>query len=214
MNYKNNIKMKNELIFLDQKALKEVNKNISDATGDLNRFVRMCIKTLGSLEPSQIEGLKSNALSVISDELKSRFMFPNASESFNLTALGLDPEPLYQYFRKHSGLWNSFKFSFDPDFLEFQPEEKQSQIDACYYFADTPERKRLIDLAKKTIELYDDLRKSKFIDSPAKFLDLFTTKLFTYKSLLKTDNDDSLIIDTKMIPTLFHRADRGDFAAN
>lgn len=46
--------------------------------------------------------------------------FPYAVEAFNLEALGLDPESLYEYFRKHSGLWNSFKFRFDPDFEEFR----------------------------------------------------------------------------------------------
>lgn len=213
MKSKNITKMKNELIFVDQKGLAAANKDLSEATKRLNEFVKMSKNVLGSLEPSQIEGLKSNALSVISDEVKSRFMFPNGDEETNLKLLGLDPVPLYEYFRKHSGLWNSFKFRFDPDFEEFQAEEKQSQIDACYYYADTPERIKVIELAKKTISLYDELRLAKMIKSPAMFLDIFSVRLLTYKSLLKTDNDDSLILNSEIIPTIFLRADRGEFEA-
>lgn len=205
MKSKNTTKMKNELIFVDQKGLAAANKDLSEATKRLNEFVKISKNVLGSLEPSQIEGLKSNALSVISDEVKSRFMFPYASEAFNLEALGLDPEPLYEYFRKHSGLWSSFKFRFDPDFEEFQAEEKQSQIDACYYYADTPERIRLMELAKKTISLYDELTQSKLIVNPTMFWQCFTYGLFTQ------DYDNKLSISPHSIDAFLMKADRGQF---
>lgn len=199
--------MKNELIFLDQKALDKANKDLVAAAEKLNRFVKMTTNLLGSLEPSQIEGLKSNAMSVISDEVKSRFPFPDGDEELNLKLLGLDPEPLYEYFRKHSGLWNSFKFRFDPDFKEFQADEKQSQIDECYYYADTPERIRLMKLARKTISLYDELMQSKLIVNPTMFWQCFTYGLFTQ------DYDNKLSISPHSIESFILKADRGEFEA-
>lgn len=197
--------MKTELIYLDQKALTKAEKDLAAATEKLNNFVKITIETLGSLEASQIKDLQANGLNVIRDEIKSRFQFPNANEAFNLEALGLDPDPLYNYFSEHSELWNSFSFNFDPDFSEFIADKKQSQFEACYFYADTPERIRLMKLARKTIELYDELKESNLLNSPTMFWKSFTFGLFTQ------NYENQLSISQYNMESFLMKADRGEY---
>ncbi len=197
--------MKTELIYLDQKALTKAEKDLATATEKLNNFVKMVIDTLGSLEPSQIKALESYGHNVIRDEIRSRFQFPHASEAFNLEALGLDPEPLYKYFSENSELWSQFSFTFDPDFNEFTPDEKQRQFEACYFYADTPERIRLMKLARKTIELYDELKESNLLNSPTMFWKSFTFGLFTQ------NYENKLSLSQHNMESFIMKADRGEY---
>ena len=197
--------MKTELIYLDQKALTKAEKDLAAATEKLNNFVRITIDTLGNLETSQIKDLQANGLNVIKDEITSRFQFPNASDALNLEILGLNPEPLYKYFSENSELWSQFSFTFDPDFSEFTPDEKQTQFEACYFYADTPERIRLMKLARKTIELYDELKESNLLNSPTMFWKSFTFGLFTQ------NYENQLSISQYNVESFLMKADRGEY---
>lgn len=194
-----------ELLYIDQKELNKVKKQLDIAAEMLNKFVRMTVRELGELDLLQITELPTNGIQIIKEELKGRYQFPKANNQFNLEALGIAPDPLYKFYSDHSALWQQFEFFYVDG--EFKANDEQVKIKKCYYYADTPERIRILELARKTIDLFKELKDSNLVDRPTMFRESFTYGLFS------VDQQDNLIVSHyEKITSFLMKTDRGLYA--
>lgn len=192
-----------ELIFIDKDQLKKVERQLNVATGKLNDFYTKAISLLGKLEIYKPEDLYENGDTVIQEELRARYKFPEADDAFNLQAIGIDPTALLNEYHINCHYWQSYDFKFNGSI--FVPAEEISQLSRCYYYEDTEERKRVMKLVRKVIDLYQELHQSNLIESPITFVKSFPFGMFA--------NDGTNIkLSEFAMSSFIYRIDNGEFS--
>lgn len=158
---------KDELMFKDENAIINTQKELADANVKLNNYLSQVREFLG--EESEID--LSNLINLSSDDLlavmRKSFPFPNSTDSFNFRALGKNTENIFSYHKNNAAKWKRFVFEFKDE--KFVPSEDQPEISKHSYYANTDERKRVFDLVKKASEIVKELKRSKLYNanSPA-----------------------------------------------
>tara|TARA_R110002072_G_scaffold72354_1_gene173010 strand:+ start:30022 stop:30624 length:603 start_codon:yes stop_codon:yes gene_type:complete len=162
------------LLFEDVKSIEKEEKRIKTGTDRLNSFVEVAQGLLGPLDNEQRHELWKRGRKFIEEQIKSQYPFPNGSDKFNLEALGMDPEPLYKFYRDHGQYWHGINFRIDEEGI-FIPEEKQSGIETHKYFIETERQQKILYLAEKFQQLFEQADELKAV--PSSELDRRTCKL-------------------------------------
>lgn len=143
------------LIYIDDRKVEEENKNIDLAVEYLNSFHKQIEKFLGELSADEIKQLPTNAKAVIMDNLRKRYEFPNASDKFNLDALGIDTTKILNLHKRASRHWSKYKFKYNEN--GYTIDDRQKYLEQYYFYADTETKKSLITKYEKLQELYNEL---------------------------------------------------------
>lgn len=149
---------KAELIYEDQISLNATKRRIEKGIENLNTFFRMAVSEIGEFTPDQIKDIPSNGIEMITAELKTRFQFPQASDEFNLQALGIDAKKLFEYYKRHQSTWNGYEIEFKDG--QFIASEIQPLLEQFRFYADTPARKKLITLSKRLAKVLNELKET------------------------------------------------------
>lgn len=198
---KNDLQRQSELMYVNEYELSRVKQQICDAEKALNKFVSFAVLVIGELSEKKIKELPSNAVAIIQEELKAKYPFPNADDKFNLNAMGINPEPVYAMHQQLYPMWQPFKFDYRKE--EFVANKEQWQLDNCYIYADTPERKKFFEMVNKTMEVYNEMKDAKLLRHPLKFDELFIPQLF------KIDLQGNISLSTNRLQTIVNDIGRG-----
>jgi len=198
---KDELKRQSELMYVNEFELTQIRKRISDAEKELNKFVSFAVSVIGEMPEDKIKELPTNAVAVIQEELKGKYPFPNADDKFNLNAMGINPEPVYAMFMDSAPKWQSFKFEYRKG--EFIAHKEQSQLDSCYIYADTPEKKKFFELVNRTIDIYTEMKEAKLLRHYHKFDELFIPNLFL------VDHKGNICLSTVRLQTIVNDIGRG-----
>lgn len=192
-----------ELIFVDYEKIKRINNLKLKCEKEVNEFYRLALKTLGHISLTDPNAFVRSPLEYFDQELKSRYKFPDADAEFNNKALGINPNPVIERFTQiipreiepfgKSVGWEDFNFTFQNG--EFRATEDQPLINECYYYADTPERRKLIKLARKTIDTFNELSKAGFIRKPSAFWDSFDGGIFNGNGDISTSRSIARVLE-------------------
>lgn len=166
----------NELLYIDELEIKRIKKQMAEASKKLNEFYRLIIKALGHFSIEDPDEFVSSSLKLFNKELKSRYQFPFADDTFNNKALGINPEPIYNLHAAYGDSWRRFTFTFEDG--QFTPTKDQPLIEQCHYYADTPERKKILQLARKVLAFHKEMSEAGILLKPITFWELFTPGMF------------------------------------
>lgn len=143
------------IIYIDETKVSQEKENIKQAEKYLNEFYKHVNKFLGNLSADEVERLPTSAKTVIMDNLRKRYEFPNASDKFNLDALGIDASEILSLHKQFSRYWSKYKFKYDEN--GYIIDEEQKYLKQHYSYADTETKKSLITKYEKLQELYNEL---------------------------------------------------------
>lgn len=156
-------KSKNELMFKDEAAIINAQKELVNATKSLNDYARKVKAFFGTDAKIDYSQLISLGTEPLFQEFRNDYPFPNSDDDFNIKALGRDPRPLFVMYRDNLHKWNVFNFEYKNG--EFVPGEDQPEISQHYYYADSEDRKRVLGLMTKTKDLLQELEASNLYNS-------------------------------------------------
>lgn len=144
---------KPELLYVNKENLRIQKVALIRAESDLNRLVNETERALNKLlSDEEKELVKNQGVKYVKEQIKTRYPFPNATEDFNLTALGIDLEKIDKYKAMN---WAPYQFELDADGL-YVANEYQESFKSVYYYADTPKKVKLLKLAKKIVKLSEE----------------------------------------------------------
>ena|SRR5690625_2641410 len=143
------------LVYKDERRISEEKNNIQQAENHINKFYKEAEKFLGGLTTDEAKRLPSDAKGVIMDNLRKRYEFPNASDKFNLDALGIDTTEILSLHRQVSKHWTKYKFKYTDNGYIIDNQEKY--LKQYYSYADTEEKKSLVSKYKELEKLYNEL---------------------------------------------------------
>ncbi|TXF75924.1 hypothetical protein [Chryseobacterium sp.] len=198
---KKELNRQSELMYVNEFQLRQTEDQIREAEKALNEFVSNVISVIGKLPEEKIKELQSNAICVIQDELKVKYPFPNADDHFNLNALGINPEPLYAMHMSSAVKWQPFKFEFTDG--KFIASKEQIQIDACYVYADTPEKKKFFAMVNQMMDSFREMKDAQLLRHYNKFDELFIPNLF------KVDMQGNISLSTIRLQNIMNDIGRG-----
>lgn len=198
---KKEMQRQSELMYVNEFELNNVKQRISDAEKELNKFVSFAVSVIGEMPEDKIKELPTNAVAVIQEELKGKYPFPNADDKFNLNALGINPEPVYAMFMNSATRWQSFKFEYRKG--GFIAHKEQTQLENCYIYADTPEKKKFFEMVNRTMEIFTEMKEAKLLRHYHKFDELFIPNLF------KVDLQGNISLSTTRLQSIVNDIGRG-----
>ncbi|SNV48186.1 Uncharacterised protein [Chryseobacterium taklimakanense] len=188
-------KGKLEPIHIDEMRLNWEKEKLQRAEESLNKFVQVVQSVLGDLSAAKLKRLHLESNEVVQEELASRFQFPNASDQFNLDALGINVEPIYEMRKEFAHTWSSYSFQYKDG--KFIADEDQAVFQQFYTYVDTPEKKKFISLLEQQVELYNEFKAAGLIRSYTHLREVFYPNMFTidiYGNMsVKTDRLPSLL---------------------
>src|SRR5690554_5674075 len=86
------------LVRIDKVSIENTKNALQTKTDSLNKFIQLSETTLkATFTDKEKINLKDNGLTFIDEWIKPKFKFPEADYEFNLKALGLNIEPLRNY---------------------------------------------------------------------------------------------------------------------
>ena len=156
-------KSKNELMFKDDAAIINAQKDLVNATKSLNDYAKKVKSFFGADAKIDYSQLISLGTEPLFQEFRKDYPFPNSDDNFNIKALGRDPRPLFLMYSENFHDWNVFNFEYKNG--EFVPAEDQPEISQHYFYADSEERKRVSGLLTKTKDLLQELEASNLYNS-------------------------------------------------
>ena len=132
--------------YVDQSEINIVKRGLEKALEKVNVLNDMIKKELGELSPEKMQEIPKNGIRILWQEVRSRYQFPDASDDFNLKALGINFYPLIEFFDKNYLSWQNFGSNFNhAEFIykngKYHLADVQPSIDKHYYFV--IHRKRL-----------------------------------------------------------------------
>lgn len=131
-------------IYTDKIGAIQEEKKMQTAKEHLNHFKNLTTNLLGELSQSELMKLPTRAREVIKDNLRARYQFENATEKFNLDALGLDPSSLLEYLKDNARKWSAYVFEHkDNEYNIVNPEQ---YLKVFTHYADTDDKKHLLKL--------------------------------------------------------------------
>lgn len=186
-------KGKLEPIHIDEMRLNWEKEKLQRAEESLNKFVQVVQSVLGDLSAAKLKRLHLESNEVVQEELASRFQFPNASDQFNLDALGIDVEPIYEA-RTNASEWMKYSFKFEDG--RFIADEDQAVFQQFYTYVDTPEKKKFLSLLEKQVELYNEFKAAGLIRNYTYLSEVF------YPNMLTVDIYGNMSIKQDRLPSL------------
>lgn len=152
MNTETQTPVQPELLWVDEKNLKEEKINVVRATTALNKFMLECETILkGELSPEYKNELKERKMAALMEEVRKKFKFPDASEQFNLESLGINLDAA-----KKLSL-NSWPYQYELDDMGlFVADENQSVYEYYYHYADSERKQRALELANSLVEIINE----------------------------------------------------------
>ena len=143
-----------QFLWKDEKSIKQEKSNMVTASLNLNRFIKEARSILGGkLSEEQMIKLKDEKFNYLEKEVKKLFQFPNASDEFNLNALGISIEPLRKYNRVY---WKGYEYDIIDG--EFVLKEDQPILERYYAYADNTQKKEMLRIANTIVEAFRDAR--------------------------------------------------------
>ena len=135
---------------------KETLRLYDESISELNKLVQVCETVInGKLTNSQKIKIEGNGIPHIVTEVEGSFKFPNATREFNLDALGVDLEPLYEQDLK----FRSIKFKYTYKLLDgvFVRDEKQTNSikTGCEVYSDNIKQNKLLDYCLKLEKIFN-----------------------------------------------------------
>ncbi|MDP2687792.1 MAG: hypothetical protein Q8O62_11255 [Aequorivita sp.] len=150
------------LLWVDEKALKKEQINLVRAEKSLNNFVEAAGIVLGNLNNDQRELIRKERMEYIKAEIKKHFPFPNATEEFNYQSLGVNLNALNELL-KNATPWKQYDFDLDEN-GSFSASEEQRAFQNYYRYADTDRKNAALSFAKKIEALVAEAQEKGFVD--------------------------------------------------
>lgn len=142
-----------EIIYTEKIPLSQAKNKIEPATLAANNLLFEAEKILGELDPEEKLELLKSGIKFVREQLKDKFLFPNASDEFNLNSLGVD---LTKVSSIKLSLINEFDFSVGPD-GKFIPNEFQPYLDSFVHRVKTDKQKKAVELASNIMQVVNEL---------------------------------------------------------
>jgi len=145
-----------EIVYIEQSNLNKEKKKLPSAVNEANMLLQIASKIVGDLEDNEKLKLLSKPVDIVMEMLRPKFLFPNATDKFNLNSLGVDLSELYAIdFRK----WNDFDLELN-EHGKFRAAEFQPHLDSFVHRVVTDRQKKAVELADKMISLIKELQDS------------------------------------------------------
>lgn len=143
-----------QFLWKDEKSIKQEKSNMVSANLNLNKFINEARSILGELSKEQMIKLKDEKYNYLEKEVKKLFQFPNATDEFNLSALGIDIRP----FKKYNVIsWKAYEYDIIDG--EFILKEDQPILDKYHAYADNTQKKEMLRIANTIVEAFRDAEK-------------------------------------------------------
>lgn len=148
---------KKELLYVNQEGIEAQTKQIESGATALNGFILEAENVLRcNFTDEQKEALKSDGIAFIKELVKGKFLFVDASEVYNLEALGLTKvKDLYSNYERNSGTWIYFDYALTKGMFEASQLEKDKTIQSFSYYTQNEKQNQVLELAKKMVSLFD-----------------------------------------------------------
>ncbi|HUH26657.1 hypothetical protein [Gelidibacter sp.] len=142
---------KPQFLFKDDVAMTKEETKVINGAKKLNDFINQIESTLSlTLTNREKEAIQANGLKPIYDDLKTKFPFPNASNEFNLQALGIDLKPLERLYIRSSAMWCDYNYQLNKEgVFEATKEALKNAIDRHIYYTTNDNQNLALKLAKE-----------------------------------------------------------------
>ncbi|WP_026754396.1 hypothetical protein [Sediminibacter sp. Hel_I_10] len=145
-----------EIIYTETIALNKAKRQLPLAVAEANRMLQTVTGIIGELDKEEKIKLLKKGRSLVMEKLKDKFLFPNATEQFNLQSLGVDLSGLNRIeYRK----WSDFDLEVDEN-GKYIASERQPYFETFIHRVRTENQKKAVDIAQRMIELVSELQNS------------------------------------------------------
>lgn len=137
------------LVRIDKIGIEHTKQGLQGRIDLLNKFIEITETTLKtSFTDDEKTNLKDNGLNFVDEWIKPKFKFPDAGYDFNLQALGLNLQPIINFWNANSKRWKNqpaeiFKGKFVINNMDDLPEVKRH-----YYYAKSERQEKIYKDAK------------------------------------------------------------------
>jgi hypothetical protein len=186
-------KIKNEFLYLDTQMMEYKERMYNLHLERLNKLVIESEKVLKrTLKDQEKQKLKKDGADFVFFEIKDKFQFPNADDSFNFKSLGINIEP----FKEATNLYKGH--NFEADLLEgkFIPSKKQiNKIkEDCAVYTVNEKQKHALEISNKIIAIVRDAENNHIPINKLNAKNLFKG--------VKMDNNNELLINGGFIASI------------
>jgi hypothetical protein len=130
------IKKKETLIRVDKNAIERTKQYLRTRTELLNKFVEVSENTLkANFDDKEKINLKDNGLDFVNEWIKPKFKFPDADDTFNLQALGIDLAPIRSFWDANQKQWKSLPVEINNGKFIIQNMDALPEVTKHYYYA-------------------------------------------------------------------------------
>lgn len=199
------MKTEKVLVFENKVRIAQLEKDLATATERINEFVEITAKVISrDLTDDDLTELQHSGKNFALNELKKDFPFPKAEDDFNLNAMGLigDFRQLERFEKTNHKLWRQFEFKAKNG--KFEAEKVQRIIEAERYYADTEEKKEILEFAHELIEVWNKAKDLNINAGYKDFVGAFGPLIYGIKP---TGEDIQVKIDEHGIASVFRRMD-------
>lgn len=146
----------NELLWIDEKAIKNENSYVMKAQDELNEFIEESETFIGKIGPEDMIKLKDEGFSYLESKVQKLFEHPKAKRDFNLQALGIEPVEFDGMRKYNSAPWTPYEFEIING--KFQASENQTAFQKHYHYADTEQKKQMLRVAQQIVDCVNDAK--------------------------------------------------------
>ena len=159
------------IIHVNTVGIRQEIKKMQLAETHLNTFYKLVDSFLGGLSEEEAFNLQHDAKAIIMDNLRARYQFSEASDRFNLEALGIDPDKILNHHKQNVKHWRGYTFNLEEG--KFAIDDKQKHLEKFNSYADTEEKKKLVSLYQQSADLFNKLAEQGVYMNVGSFHDAF-----------------------------------------
>lgn len=141
---------KKVLIRVDKVAIKNTKERIITSLELLNQFVELTEDTIKTtFSDKEKIALKEGKIDFIKSYLKPKFMFPDASEEFNLNALGIDLKPIQDFLKTYKSRLDFLNPELKNGRFVIDDIDNLPEVKKYYYYATNDSQLKAYEEAKE-----------------------------------------------------------------
>lgn len=149
-------KFKRKFLYKDVKSIEATIIKIKKGRDELNRFVEKVEQELKEpLSNKEKVDLKELGTDFLARKLRSKFIFKDASEEFNLQAIGINLKSLTEYYKLNCGHWKKYSYQIQSGKFECLNIEDSPEVQKHIHYTQNQKQNDALFMAQKISEIFE-----------------------------------------------------------
>jgi len=148
------------LMYVDTKSKDKAIQTLKMKGNYLNEFLNVIETNLKRLlTDAEKLDVYNDGLKALEKSLKHHFQFPDATDEFNFQSMGIDWNPIFDYYHEFGGIWNDVVQSLENGkFVLSESYLKKFSTRFDYYTENPAQKNKFLDMTDLTELLNNELK--------------------------------------------------------